>query len=107
MSTKVAGVDVLLKVKSGTGTLTAIGGQKGCSLSRSAETIDVSDRTSGGWAQSIMGLKSWSIDCDGFVCIGDSGFDLLYTAFENREAIDIEIKVGGTGGYLHRKGCYN
>ena len=59
MSKKVAGVDVLLKIKKEEGTFVAVGGQKGASLSRSAETIDVSDKTSGGWAESIMGLKSW------------------------------------------------
>lgn len=98
MGKKVAGVDVLLKVKKGS-SFVVVGGQKGASLSRSAETIDVSDKTSGGWAESIMGLKSWGVDCEGFVTIGDEGYGLLETAFENREAIDVELKVGGTGGY--------
>lgn len=98
MGKKVAGVDVLLKVKKDSGFV-VVGGQKGASLSRSAETIDVSDKTSNGWSESIMGLKSWSVDCEGFVTIGDEGYELLETAFENREAIEVELKVGGTGGY--------
>lgn len=100
MAKKVAGVDVLLKVKKG-GSFVAVGGQKGASLSRSAETIDVSDKTSGGWSESIMGMKSWSLECEGFVCLGDEGFELLHTAFDNREAIDVEIKIGGTDGYTY------
>lgn len=100
MAKKVAGVDVLLKVKKG-GSFVAVGGQKGASLSRSAETIDVSDKTSGGWSESIMGMKSWSLECEGFVCLGDEGFELLHTAFDNREAIDVEIKIGGTEGYTY------
>lgn len=98
MARKVAGVDVLLKVKKGASYVT-VGGQKGASLSRSAETIDVTDKNSEGWAESIVGVKSWSVDCDGFVCLGDEAYELLETAFENREAIEIEIKVGDETGF--------
>ena len=52
---KIAGVDVLLKVKKGS-SFVALGGQKGASLSRSATTIDVSDKNSRGWSESIVGL---------------------------------------------------
>lgn len=99
MAKKVAGVDVLLKIKDSNDEYIAIGGQKGASLSRSAETIDVSDKTSDGWSESIMGMKSWSLDCEGFVVLGDTGFELLHTAFDNREKIDVEIKIGGAEGY--------
>lgn len=95
---KVAGVDVLLKIKKDN-SYVAVGGQKSASLSRSAETIDVTDKNSEGWAESIVGVKSWSVDCDGFVCLGDEAYELLETAFDNRQAIDVEIKVGGDTGY--------
>ena len=100
MAKKVAGVDVLLKVDVD-GVKTPIGGQKGASLSRSAETIDVSDKTSGGWSESIMGLKSWSLECEGFVTLGDTGFDKLHEAFDNRTALEVELKVGGNEGYTY------
>lgn len=100
MSRKVAGVDVLLKVKDSTSQFIPVGGQKGASLSRSAETIDVTDKNSEGWAESIVGIKSWSVDCDGFVCLGDEAYEILETAFDNRQAIDVEIKVGdATAGF--------
>ena len=99
MARKVAGVDVLLKIKKDEGFI-PIGGQKGASLSRSAETIDVTDKNSEGWAESIVGVKSWSIDCDGFVCLDDVAYEELEKAFEGRQPIDIEIKVGDdTIGY--------
>lgn len=93
MARKVAGVDVLLKVKK-EGEFVPVGGQKGASLSRSAETIDVTDKNSQGWAESIVGIKSWSVDCDGFVCLDDEAYELLETAFEERKPIELEIKVG-------------
>ncbi|WP_304427742.1 phage tail tube protein [Romboutsia ilealis] len=102
MSKKVAGVDVLLKVAKGDGVLVVVGGQTGASLSRSAETIDVSDKTSGGWSESIMGLKSWSVECDGFVTLGDEGLKLIHQAFDERKAIEIEIKVGSETGYTYK-----
>ena len=100
MAKKIAGVDVILKVKVD-GQMKAIGGQKGASLSRSAETIDVSDKTSGGWSESIMGMKSWSLDCEGFVTLGDEGFEALYTAFDERTPLEVDIKVGGADGYTY------
>lgn len=102
MAKKIAGADVLLKVKdTALGTYTTVGGQKGCSLKRQAEAIDVTDKTSGGWTESIMGTKSWSVDCDGFVSLGDAGFELLHTAFENRTSLLVEIKVGDADGYTY------
>ena len=100
MAKKVAGVDVILKVDVD-GEKKAIGGQKGASLSRSAETIDISDKVSGGWAESMMGLKSWSLECEGFVCLGDEGFNKLHEAFDDRLPLEVEIKVGGTDGYTY------
>lgn len=91
---KIAGVDVLLKVKKGE-ELKVVGGQTGASLSRSASTIDVSDKTTGGWSSSMVGLKSFSIDAEGFVSLGDEGQELLEEAFENREKVVAEIRIGG------------
>lgn len=99
MAKKIAGVDVLVNVTGSDNTLIPIGGQKGASLKRKADTIDVSDKTSGGWAESIVGMKSWSLECDGFVCIGDTGFDRVCEAFDNREALPVEINVGGQYKY--------
>lgn len=93
MAGKVAGVDIILKVKNGA-SMVAIGGQKGASLSRSANTIDTTDKNSGGWAESMAGVKSWSIDCDGFVVLGDASLTALHTAFDSRTTIDIEVRVG-------------
>jgi TP901-1 family phage major tail protein len=100
---KVAGVDVLLKVKIGE-TYTAIGGQKSASLSRSAETIDTTDKNSAGWAESMAGVKTWSIDCDAFIVLGDTSLEALHTAFDARTPLDVTIRVGATdnvGGYTY------
>lgn len=91
---KIAGVDVLLKVKDSMGVDVILGGQTNCTLNREAETISVTDKTSGGFTSSIAGLISWSVDCDGFVVLGDTAFDLIETAFMSRQAVEVEIRVG-------------
>ncbi|MCW6094548.1 phage tail protein [Clostridium sporogenes] len=101
---KVAGVDVLLKVKTGVSEYTALGGQKSASLKRSANTIDTTDKNSNGWAESMAGVKTWSIDCDAFVVLGDTALETLFTAFDARTAIDVTIRVGAdsdAGGYTY------
>ena len=107
---KQAGCDVLLKVaKEGTSgsapsEYTVIGGQTGATLNRSAETIDVTDKTNDGYKESMAGLKEWSIDCDGFVVIKDAGIDILDELFEARKPVYVEVTIAGnkyTGsGYI-------
>lgn len=94
MGKKVAGVDVLLKVEDGTGKLIVVGGQTGATLNREAETIDTTDKTSGGFASSIAGTISWSIDADGFIVLGDEAFELIETTFLARKTVACEIRVG-------------
>ena len=80
---KQAGCDVLLKVakEASNGeaptSYTIIGGQTGATLNRSAETIDVTDKTNEGYKEYMAGLKEWSIDCDGFCVIADQGIAIL------------------------------
>ena len=91
---KIAGVDVLLKVKNAEGVSVILGGQTNCTLNRGAETIDVTDKTSGGYKSSMAGLLSWSVDCDGFVVLGDQAFDLIEDSFTGRQAVEVEVRIG-------------
>lgn len=93
MAEKIAGVDVLLKVLKGT-DLINVAGQTGTSLNLGAETIDVTDKLAEGWKDSIAGLKSWSIDQDGFVTLGEESLPLLRAQFLARKPVDVEIRVG-------------
>lgn len=90
---KVAGVDVLVKVHNGT-SYVVVGGQTGATLNRSASTIDTTNKSSGGWTEVITHLKEWSVDFDGFVMLGDEGQELLETSFENNSAVKVEVRVG-------------
>lgn len=94
---KIAGCDVLVKVaKAGADgavptAYTVVGGQTGATLNRSAETIDVTDKTNDGYKEYMAGLKEWSVDFDGFIVTSDAGITLLDECFESREKVYLEI----------------
>ena len=94
-TTKIKGLEVLLYV----GT-NVVAGQRGASLSMSADDIDITDKTTEGYKAFLAGLKEWSISCDGLVCVGDAGYDALVEAFLNADEVQVQLKnEAGTFGY--------
>ena len=82
----IKGLDVLIKVGS-----TVVGGQRNASLEMSAETIDTTVKTTGGWASKIPGIKSWTSSCDGVYFVDDGGLEAAQTAFMNGTAVSLEF----------------
>lgn len=94
---EIRGIDIMVSVNTGTAEVpvyTAVGGQRGATLNRSSETIDVSNKVSGDWRKSISGLKEWSVDADGLLALSDAGFAALETAFNDSEEVLIQIAKG-------------
>ena len=81
------GLDILVYV----GEL-PVGGQKNCTLSLEAETIDISNKEDFGWASFIGGAKSWSVSCDGQFIADNDGQTQLMEAFTNASNVKIEMK---------------
>ncbi|SHE66194.1 phage major tail protein, TP901-1 family [Seinonella peptonophila] len=94
---KVAGVDVLLYLNTGTDvspTYTVLGGQTEATLNREAEEIDVSAKTDpDDYGDFLIGKKTWNIECEGFYVDSDTAFDALEQAFENREHLMVELRM--------------
>lgn len=86
-NTKIKGLEVLLYVNG-----QVVAGQRGASLSMSADEIDITDKTTEGYKAFWVGLKEWSISCDGLVCVGDTGYDALVDAFLAGDTIAVELK---------------
>ena len=105
MAKVTAGMDILLKVNVSDSpekpNYVAIAGQKGATLNRSRDTIDVTCKDSGGgWKTSIAGFGEWSIDTDGILIDGDENFGKLEKAFINRDVILVQMVNSKTGkGY--------
>ena len=85
----IKGLDVLIKVGS-----TVVGGQRNASLEMSAETIDTTVKTTGGWASKIPGIKSWTSSCDGIYFLNDAGLKAAQTAFMNGTAVQLDFSKG-------------
>ena len=88
------GKDYLLYINTGTVATpvwTLIGGQRSGNLNRKAESIDASNKTTGGWKQSLPGLLSWSIALDGLVLLQDLGLQALEQAFNAAQQVELKF----------------
>ena len=105
MARKITGAEVLLKVKQGE-ELIAVAGQQGMTINMSADTMDVTDKTSGGWKTYMPSLKDWSIDQDVFYTVGDESNKLLLDAFVNGDTVIVDVLAGkeSEAGAVHFTG---
>jgi TP901-1 family phage major tail protein len=98
---KIAGVDVLLYANTGTDatpTWTVVGGQSGATLNRDTKVIDVTSKESG-WTENLAGIKSWGVDCDGYVVVSDVAYSALETAWENGTSVKVHLVVPSGNTY--------
>lgn len=89
------GKDYLLYINTGSLVVpewSFIGGQRGASINESAEEIDVSHKTSGGYTDTLPGLRSWSIDLDGLAMIQDKGVEALRKAYIQGKKANIKLQ---------------
>lgn len=91
------GFDILLKVKEASGVAQVVAGQRNATLNRGKETIETTNKTTGGWKTFLPGLKEWSVDADGVYIIDGEGYALLEDAFNNDKAIIVELGEAGAG----------
>ena len=88
------GINVLLMVND-----IPVGGQQNISLNRYASSIDITNRIQSEWKESLSGLKTWSISCQGVYIINEDGFNLLENAFLNNLNIDVIIHLSANEKY--------
>lgn len=88
-----AGKNIVLAVFNSTGDkLLAIAGQKGLTINRSAESLEISSKdTEGGWKSKIAGAKEWSIDIDGVFVPSDESHQILGKAFDDSEPVCLKV----------------
>lgn len=97
------GKDFLLYVNTGTVSepeWTVIGGQKSTSLKRTADEIDASDKTTGGWKVSLAGLRGWNMEAESIVILSDKGREALDFAFANGKQIHCKFTFPGNTNYI-------
>ncbi len=91
---KVRGLDVYLKVNTGTvgaPVWTKVGGQRGATITASLGDIDVTDKDNEGWSDSLPGLRSFEVEFDGFLIEDDAGFLELKKGFWDRKDLQCQV----------------
>lgn len=83
-------------VQHGIGVVLSVGekvlaGQREISLSRSADSIDITNRIKADWGENLSGLKTWSINCNGMYVLDSESFSLLEDAYMNN--LDVDVKI--------------
>lgn len=93
----VRGMDIKVYLVEGSDK-TMLGGQRSCSLSLSAEELDITCKTSDstGFGDFLAGMKEGEIQCDGLLVVGDSAQDKLFEAFLGSTDLQVEVKNGST-----------
>jgi len=77
-----------------------IASQKDCTLNRSRNQIDASDKTTGEWERSLAGLKSWNLAFDNLLIEGDDGQEILEDAFAGNGLVNVVLKTPGGNKYV-------
>lgn len=82
------GFDVLIKIGG-----QAVGAQINADLKRSAQTSDISNLIALDWADSLVHLKNWSVDCRGAYVVNDEGLQALEDAFAKGAEVELQIEA--------------
>lgn len=83
-----SGVDVVLLVND-----KPVGGQTDAILSRSMAPINITNKIKGDWTESLAGLRTWRVACNGLYVIDDEGLNALEEAFMRNNEITIKLKL--------------
>lgn len=99
------GVDFVIKVQTGvdetTGDpiFTIVGGQRGATLNRSAETIDITTKSSSGWRENEASIREWSIETDGLLIEDDTAYTELENCYMNGTKVLVELVTAAGNTY--------
>lgn len=89
-----SGIAFVIKVNTGTEAApvwTQVAGQRGATLNRSTEAIDVGSKDDNFWPAKIPGRREWSIDFDGLLIEGDAGLSRLSSAYQNNTRVQVQM----------------
>ena len=81
------------------GVQVKIGGQRGATLNRSADTTDRTTKDTEGWKSNGQSFKEWSIEADGLLIESDAGFLALEDAFDEGLEVDVELITASGSRY--------
>lgn len=84
-----SGINVILMVNGN-----VVGGQLNVAISRSVSPIDITNKIKADWKEQLIGIKTWTITCDGLYVKDEPGLRALENAFMKNEEVEVIIKTG-------------
>ena len=84
------GIDIVLKINGKT-----VAGQQGATLTRSMSPIDITNQIIGDWNESLAGLRTWRINCNGLFIVNTESLQALEDAFMNNTEMEASIIING------------
>ena len=90
------GIDIVLYINN-----KPVAGQQGASLNRSMAPIDITNRITGDWTESMIGLRNWRVVCNGLYVVNAESLQALEDAFMNNDEVSVAI-VTGNKNYFGR-----
>jgi len=93
---KVKGEDIYVNINTGTygsPVWTKVGGQKDASITFGLGDIDVTDKDSGGWEESLFGNRKVEIEFDAFLIEDDAGFTEMKKGFWDAIPKDLDLQL--------------
>ncbi|WP_141431903.1 phage major tail protein, TP901-1 family [Bacillus sp. 03113] len=81
------------------GTYIKVAGQRGGTINRSYDTIDITTKDGDGWMDEDYSFGSWSIEGDGLLVESDAGFLALEDAFESTEFVKVRFQTAAGNKY--------
>lgn len=96
------GIDFILNVNTGTDSVpvwTKVGGQRGATLNRSADTVETTSKDSDGYKSYEASFKDWSIDADGLIVTDDAGWVEMEDAFEAGSKLKVQFVTASGDKY--------
>lgn len=96
------GIDFLVYVNLGTVAAPSwvlVAGQRDATLNRSMESIDITAKDNYGWADTLDGVKEWSIDFDWLYSQTDTGVAKLEDAYTNGDQVNVQVTTPGADVY--------
>tara|TARA_R110002020_G_scaffold294252_1_gene510107 strand:+ start:897 stop:1319 length:423 start_codon:yes stop_codon:yes gene_type:complete len=94
-TTSVNGTDFILQIDSGAGYLT-LGTSTSCSVSMSLETRDTSSKSSAGWAESLYGQRSWTMDVESLLTFNVANVMHLFDVYNGRTVCTVKFIQAST-----------
>ena len=101
------GTDLILKVQAAAGSANEfkLMHSQNVSLSYNVDTIDITDKDSGGNRTLLGGTKSFSLSADGLMDFVSAGtttdVDELFTSARNRDAVTFTFALATPAGYTY------